>query len=78
MKRIFLLALCAFVSTIARADGDDKEFNAIKFTYNLFLLNDYELDVKLANENSFVCDRKNVKRHYFAQRSIGNKEMDES
>ena len=74
MKKIFLLALCAFVSTFARADDGDKEFNAIKFTYNLFLLNDFELDMKLANENGFVCDKENIKRRYSAQRSIGAKE----
>lgn len=74
MKKFFLFALCAFVSTIAIADDGDKEFNAIKFTYNLFLLNDFELDMKLAKENGFVCDKENIKRRYSAQRSIGAKE----
>ena len=75
MKKLFLLALCAFVGTFAKADDGNKEFNAIKFSYNLFLLNDYELDVEIANEKGFVCERKNIKTRYFGQRSIGKNEF---
>lgn len=75
MRRIIILTLFAVVSTIARAEYIDSDFNAIKFAYEMFLLDNYDKIIEISKENGFVEKDSKYKTQYFALRNKGRKPM---
>lgn len=71
MKKMIVLTLLLLISTIAKADDIDEDFNAIKFAYEMFLMDDYDKIIEIAHENEFVEKGKKSQTNFFATRKKG-------
>lgn len=54
-------------------EGNDDDFNAIEFTYKMFLMNNFDKVHKCAVENGFVSYYKKVKVDFIGAREKGRK-----